>query len=330
MNQTRKLRWLIAHEPVNLFLRTANAFSDKIAELTNGQFEVEIKTSSDSEFKGVFKDTVFKDKIDPIGLMETGNVEMSQMHISEIAKNHYSPDFYALDLPFLFRDHDHAAKVLEGQIGQNLLQGLSKNSSALGLAFTYSGGFRCVVSETKLNTIEDFKGIKFATTFNPVSVDTAESIGAIPECFALRDFCERVKAEGSTAEALETTIPRYLAQFKDTNKKYMLNTKHSLFLTAVVISNDFWNSLDTETQQQFREAVLYASRLERQWSVEESESFANGGTHIDLGVGYKELGVEYCELDESETEQFKKLTAPLFDKYKDFFEPGLIDGIIRS
>jgi TRAP-type C4-dicarboxylate transport system substrate-binding protein len=325
MNQPRKIRWLIAHEPVNLFLKTANAFSDKIAELTHGQFEVEIKTSSGSEFFGVFGD-----KIDPIGLMQKGDLEMSQMHVSEIARHHSSPDFFALDLPFLFRDHDHAAKVLDGEIGQNLLQGLSKKTSAMGLAFTYSGGFRCVVSETKLSTIEDFKGIKFATTFNPVSVDTVESIGAVPECFSLRDFAERVKAEGSTAEALETTIPRYLAQFKGTNKKYMLNTKHSLFLTTIVISNDFWNSLDAETQQQFREAVLHVSKLERQWSVEESESFANGGTHIDLGVGYKELGVEYSELDVAEITEFKKLTAPLFDKYKDFFEPGLIDGIIRS
>jgi TRAP-type C4-dicarboxylate transport system substrate-binding protein len=230
----------------------------------------------------------------------------------------------------LFDDHEHVKRVVEGPVGQKLCAELGRKSGITGLAFTYSGGFRCVVSETKLRTIEDFKGIKFATTLSPVSVDTVESIGAVPECFTLRDFAERVKAEGSTAEALETTIPRYLSQFKDTNKKYMLNTKHSLFLTTIIVSNEFWDSLDSKTQQQFREAVLYVSRLERQWSIDEAESFANGGTHIDLGVGYKELGVEYCELDESETEQFKKLTAPLFDKYKNFFEPDLIDGIIRS
>jgi TRAP-type C4-dicarboxylate transport system substrate-binding protein len=303
MTQKQTIRWLIAHEPVNLFLRTANAFAEKIGELTDGKIEVDIKTAADLEF------------INPLRLMEDGLVEMSQMHITELG-NHHSPDFNALELPFLFRDHAHATTVLEGEIGKSMLTGLSSNSPATGLAFTYSGGFRCIVSESELTTIDDFKGIKFATNLNPVAIDTAEAIGAVAESYAIRDFAKRVKAEGSTAAALETTIPRYVAQFGETNKKFMLNTKHSLFLTAVVVSNKFWQSLDAETQQLFNEAVMYAARLERKWSVDEAKAFARGEKHIDLGVSYNELGVVYSEISESELDKFKQLTLPVVDKYK--------------
>jgi TRAP-type C4-dicarboxylate transport system substrate-binding protein len=317
MTQKQTIRWLIAHEPVNLFLRTATAFAEKISDLTDGKFTVDIKTSAELEF------------INPLRLMEDGALEMSQMHITELG-NHHSPDFNALELPFLFRDHDHATNVLEGKIGKDMLRGLSSTSPATGLAFTYSGGFRCIVSESEIKTIDDFKGIKFATNLNPVAVDTVEALGAVAESYAIRDFANRVKAEGSTAAALETTIPRYIAQFGETNKKFMLNTKHSLFLTAVVVSNTFWNSLDVETQALFNEAVMYAARLERKWSVDEAKSFARGDKHIDLGVSYNELGVSYSEISDTESEKFKQLTAPVVSKYKDYFSDGLVDQIIQS
>jgi TRAP-type C4-dicarboxylate transport system substrate-binding protein len=334
MNQTRKIRWLIAHEPVELFLRTANAFAEKLAELTNNEYEVEIFTASEYEakVKNDKRATVF-DKVsaqnhgrhdsDPMIAMEMGDLEMSQLHITELARWH-SPEFFALELPFLFRDHDHAARVLEGDIGRSMLTNLKDHSPAQGLAFTYSGGFRVVISEEPVASIKDLDGITFATSINPVTIDTVESVGAVPQPFHIRDFIQKSHAEGFDSSALETTIPRYLAGFKDSTKKYIINTKHSLFLTSIIISNTFWASLDTDTQAKFQEACIYASRLERKWSVEEAEEFAGESDKHDA------LGITYSELSAEDTEKFKQLVQPVYDKYTEFFAPGLVDGIIRS
>ena len=89
------------------------------------------------------------------------------------------------------------------------------------------------------------------------------------------------------------------------------------------MGNKFWDSLDADTQAKFNEACQYASRLERQWSVEEAEEFAAKGNHTDIGV-------TYSEFDQQETEKFKTLVSPLYNKYREFFYPGLIDGIIQS
>jgi TRAP-type C4-dicarboxylate transport system substrate-binding protein len=327
MSQTKKIRWLIAHEPVNLFLRTAEAFSKKIAELTNGKYEIEIFTPShyfeQAKIDG-YKDNLgnfYRDN-GPIIEMEQGNIEISQVHINELAM-WCNPNFWALELPFLFNDHDHATRVFEGPIGKGLLDSVEENSPAKGMAFTYSGGFRCVVSETPIDSIDDLKGLTYAVNTNPVAVDTVLALGGIPESFSLRDYVKKVTAEGFNANLLETTIPRYLAQFKDTSKKHLLNTKHSLFLTSIIISKAFWESLDSTDQAAFEEACLYASQLERKWSVNDSDEFAAKENHDDIGATYQELS-------EEDTAKFKELTAPLYDKYQTFFYPGLIDGIIKS
>jgi TRAP-type C4-dicarboxylate transport system substrate-binding protein len=324
MTQTRKVRWLIAHQPINLFLRTANAFKEKIAELTNGKFDVEIFTATQyaEQYGTMHRDRGGKGT-DPMSSMDDGDLEMSQLHITELGK-HHNPDFFALELPFLFRDHDHASRVLEGPIGKKMLADLVDTSPAKGLAFTYSGGFRCIVSENKINTIKELCGVTFATTANPVAVDIVESIGCIPKTFDLGDFYKIGRGqEGYEASALETTIPRYLAQFSDSNKKYMLNTKHNLFLTSIIIQTKFWESLTDDEQFAFQTASLYASRLERKWSVQEAEEFAAKADHTDIGVTYTELPAE-------ETTKFKHATKAVYNKYQNFFYPGLINGIIES
>ena len=326
MNQTRKIRWLIAHEPVELFLRTAEAFQAKIAELTNNAFELEIftPTSYTEKFGKIKTHPLGNIYIDPIVNMDEGDIEMSQLHITELARWD-SPNFYVLELPFLFRDHDHAARVLEGKIGRGLLDSLAEQSPATALAFTYSGGFRCIASDTAVGTLDDLKGTVFGTGPNPITADTVKAIGATPNIFNIRDFAKNAgRVEGFEANALETTIPRYLALYKDkTDKRYLTNTKHSLFLTSIIVSTKFWQSLDKETQVKFQEACTYAARLERKWSVEDAENFAAKADHSDIGV-------TYSELNEADTEKFRNLTKPIYEKYKDFFQVGLVDGIIKG
>ena len=74
--------------------------------------------------------------------MEAGKIEMSQMYTTWLAEK-YEQDFLAFDLPFLFKDHDHAARVFEGPIGKKMLDGYNlQGSKVQGLAFTYSGGYK--------------------------------------------------------------------------------------------------------------------------------------------------------------------------------------------
>jgi TRAP-type transport system periplasmic protein len=61
----------------------------------------------------------------------------------------------ALDLPFVFADHDHATRVFEGEVGEELLNKITETSNVRGMAFTYSGGFRNIVSNKAAKSLKD-------------------------------------------------------------------------------------------------------------------------------------------------------------------------------
>ena len=86
--------------------------------------------------------------------MEQGKIEMSQMYTTWLAEK-FDQDMLALDMPFIFKDHDHATRVLEGEVGEFLLNKITEKSNVRGMAFTYSGGFRNVISSKKVDKLSD-------------------------------------------------------------------------------------------------------------------------------------------------------------------------------
>jgi TRAP-type C4-dicarboxylate transport system substrate-binding protein len=316
MQQNKKIKWLIAHEPVELFLRTAEAFADEVRQSTDGQIDIEILTAT--EYAKNFNNGV---KENPMVYMDRGELEMSQLHISQLWKWNV-PAFMALELPFLFKDHDHATRVLEGEIGQSMLTELKEKSPARGLAFTYSGGFRIVASDKEINSLADFKNLSFYTGTNPIGIDTIEAIGGNPDPHAIEDYWKSVHTEGDNHDAVDTTVPRLLATVEKTKKRFVTDTRHSLFLTSIIVSERWWSSLDDELKAKLAKAATNAARLERKWSVEDSEKLASQDP--------AETGVQYKELSQEEMAKFEQLTAPLYDKYNSIFLPGLVDSIRRS
>lgn len=150
--KTTKIRWVIAHEPLSLFVRAAKDFQDFVnSAQTAERIEVEIMTLS--EYSQRYNDGVVVTKHDLLDLMEQGKIEMSQMYTTWLAEK-IDHDMLALEMPFIFQDHDHATRVLEGPVGEHLLEKITEKSNVRGMAFTYSGGFRAVLSSKKVNTLK--------------------------------------------------------------------------------------------------------------------------------------------------------------------------------
>ena len=200
----KTIRWVLAHEPIELFLRAAKRFKATMEQTAPGRLNYEILTLS--EYADKYKNGAKITKHDLLQLMEDGDIEMSQMYTSTLGRKHHR-DMWALDMPFLFRDHDHAKDVLEGEIGQSLLAGLNSKTNVHGLAFTYSGGFRMIPANVELHTIEDFKGEKLRCNKSPIAEETLSAVGAIPVPIELEQINEGVQ-DGIIVGG-ESTYPRF-------------------------------------------------------------------------------------------------------------------------
>jgi TRAP-type C4-dicarboxylate transport system substrate-binding protein len=222
---------------------------------------------------------------------------------------------YVLDLPFLFRDHDHATKVLEGKVGGQLLAGLEKKH-VKGLAFTYSGGYRILPANTPIASLEQFKGMKIRTSQSPVAQDTFKALGATPVPMDLDDVANATK-QGKIS-ASESTYPRFYELKQNQFSKVLNDTKHSLFLTSIVINQEFWKSLTPEQQKAVRDAAVSAARLERQQSIADAE--------VTKAQCVKD-GIQVVSLPEPEQEKFKALMQPIYKKYEKYFSGNLVAQI---
>ena len=289
MSNPRKLRWLIAHQPQELFIRTATAFKEELYNLGLTDVELEILTYPEycekyPPIHGMELMTGFDRENYEEGIkafwkaLEDSTVEMSQIQVGEIGELHN--DFDAIDLPFIFEDHDHVSRVLEGPIGRELCADLGRRSPVTGLAFTYSGGYRVIGSNDPINGIEDLQGLKIVVQ-NPLTLGTTiESMGGKAVTIRPHLWQKHDVLNKGIGDAVETTYLRF-------NGKHILKTNHSMFMTTILISNKFWNTLSEKEQEIFRTAAFEAARRERQWSVEDAEKYeaeaqSNGITIIDI------------------------------------------------
>jgi TRAP-type C4-dicarboxylate transport system substrate-binding protein len=308
MNAPKLVKWVIAHEPAHLFIRTAKAFADEIEKTTEGKLKIEILTVP--EYAEKYNDQAANNGIwNPIfDALEDNRIQMSQTVVSAFGT--VNKDFLALDLPFLFKDHDHVSSVMEGPIGRELCNSLSERSGVKGLAFTYSGGYRIIGSNTPITGLAALQGARVRVNTNPVNYITMKSLGVDAKTHAEVGYGYDAIEEGSL-DASESTYLR----FKGT---HILKTHHSMFMTTIAVSKEFWNSLDLETQELFNQAAVKAAAIERQWSIEDCEQF-----ELDCTKN----GVQIHELSDSDRELFKDMTKSVYTDVAELFSPGLIDKL---
>lgn len=310
---TKTIRWVIAHEPVDLFLKVAEHFNREVNEATGGAFEIEVLSLTD--YSNKYNHGCKITKNDLMNLIDTGAIDMSHIYTTWLAD--YNKDLHALDLPFLFRDHDHADKVLEGDIGMELLAGVAKQSNIKGLSFTYSGGYRIVPANFKADTVDAWNGRKVRTSRSPVAVETFKLLGAKPiETIALEEMNDAALA--GRIEAGESTYVRVLPLEQYKAFDYVNDTAHSLFLTSIIVNQGFFASLDSETQEIMMTAAQNAARMERKELVADIPR---------LRAEFKARGIEEIALEGVELQKFKETVEPVYDKFKYYFTPGLVNRI---
>ena len=311
--EKKHVKWVIAHEPIGLFLKVADRFAKEVNEKTNGLFEIEVLSLSDYAAK--YNNGKKITKYDLMDLINSGAIEMSHIYTTWLAD--YNKDLHALDLPFIFRDHDHADAVLEGEIGAELLAGVSKQSNIKAMAFTYSGGYRVVPANFEADTVEAWAGQTVRTSRSPVAVETFKLLGAEPkEHIALEDMNEY--ADNGEITAGESTYVRIFPLDQYKSFKVVNDTAHSLFLTSIIVNQDFFGQFSAEVQEIMSTAAFNAARTERRESVADIPNIL---------AECEEKGVKVVRMSSEEAAKFKAVTSPVYEKFADYFTPGLVKKI---
>src|SRR5699024_7594342 len=112
----------------------AEKFADKVKEESDGSIEIVVYPNS--ELGG------HNDLLDGLDL---GSVDMTMVSTAAVGADYQPINLYYL--PFLFENYEHAYKVADGEIGQEINEGLEKDSGLKTLAML-DGGFRTLTNST--------------------------------------------------------------------------------------------------------------------------------------------------------------------------------------
>ena len=225
----------------------------------------------------------------------------------------FVPEVKIVDIPFLFRDYAHARKVLDGQIGQDIL-GKFPSKGLVALAWTENGFRHMTNSVRPIVKPEDAKGLKMRTMENKVHMEGYKSFGILPTPMAWPEVFTALQQR--TVDGQENPIPVILAAKFSQVQKHLSLTGHVYSPALLLLSPKVWNSLSEGDRKVFREAALKASAAQRK-KVNDDE--ANGVAEL------RKQGMEVVEKVDGAA--FRQAVGPAYQQFAKEFGADRIAAI---
>lgn len=230
----------------------AKKFNDLLKEKSKG----EIKLS-------LFPDSTLGNAQTMIGAVRGGTIDIEMSGSPNFSG--LEPKLNVIDIPFIFKNREHAYAVLDGEIGQGLLKDLEAQGLK-GLAF-WEVGFRSFTnSKHPVKSPEDIKGLKVRTNQNPMYIQAFSLLGANPVPMPLSELYTAL--ETRAVDAQEHPIGIFWSAKLYEVQKHLSLTNHGYTPLIVVMNKAKFDSFSPELQQAILDAAKEAGNYQRQLNLE--------------------------------------------------------------
>ncbi|MDR1933536.1 MAG: sialic acid TRAP transporter substrate-binding protein SiaP [Spirochaetales bacterium] len=179
-----------------------------------------------------------------------GSIEMILVGCGEIGKR-YTP-LLIMDGPFLFSGYEHARKVLDGPIGQELWDGCLKATGLRHLRANYYGS-RNVTTKKAINSPDDLRGMKIRAPEQPMNVAIVRAMGAQPTPMALSEVY--LALQQNVVDGQENPIPTIHSQKFYEVQTHISLTKHMTQFPTLFIRDALYQDFTPELKKALDDAV---------------------------------------------------------------------------
>lgn len=177
-------------------------------------------------------------------MVEMGSLDA--MMLPQGQEANYAPKLNILGMPFLFSSYDDVYKVLDSEIGDELIADLASHNM-IQLAYWENGLRQTTNSVRPINTPEDLKGLKIRTPEDKVTMAIFEALGASPAPLAFSELY--LALQQNTFDGQENPVSNIHANNFQDVQKYLAMTNHKYECKNMVFSLTTWNKLPTDLQQ---------------------------------------------------------------------------------
>ncbi|WP_434682123.1 TRAP transporter substrate-binding protein (plasmid) [Pseudomonas sp. R1-18] len=271
-----------------------------VAEENLGK-KLEEQSKGEISFK-MFAGGVLGSEKEVVEQVQSGAVQMTRVSLGIVGP--VVPDVNVFNLPFIFRDHAHMRKIIDGEIGQEILDKItSSNFNMVALAWM-DGGTRNLYTKKPVRQISDLKGMKIRVQGNPLFIDTINAMGGNGIAMATGEIFSALQT--GVIDGAENNPPTMLEHNHYQNAKFYTLTEHLILPEPVVMAKTTWEKLTPEQQALVKKLAVEAQAEERVlWDKKSADSEAK------LKAG----GVEFIPLTAEQKKAFYDATAPVRAKY---------------
>ena len=230
----------------------AEHFANRVRELTNGQLEVQVFPSSQLGGEREMAEAI------QFGTLESATI------MAAVA-GRFVREFDIFNLPFLFRDFQHAYKVLDGSFGEELNQAsIKKGFRLLGV---YVGGSRSVYARKPISDLASLKGMKIRTIESPVVVATWKALGTIPTPTPMPEVYTAIQQ--GMVDGGEGNVISYNNMKFDEVAPYLSHIKYLITIEPLFIGEKFLQSQPPDVQKAILQAGRESVAVERKANEEQ-------------------------------------------------------------
>jgi tripartite ATP-independent transporter DctP family solute receptor len=214
------------------------------------------------------------------------------------------PELNVFNLPYLFRDAAHMEKVIDGPIGEEMLQKLSDHATAglIGLAFMNAGTRNVYNSQRPIHTMADLSGLKIRTMGNPMFVDMMNAMGGNGVAMGYDQLINALQT--GVVDGAENNYPSYATGQHYRYAKFYSQTEHLMIPEILVFSKKIWETLSEEDRALVKKLGKEAQQKQRAlWYAMEEKALAD----------MKANGVEVVAI--TDKTPFQEAVKPVREKY---------------
>lgn len=213
-------------------------------------------------------------------------------------------DLNVFNLPFLFRNTAHMQQVIDGPIGQELLDKVSNNPNAglIGLCWMDAGARSLYDTKKPIHVIGDLKGMKFRVMGNPMFVDMMNALGGNGVAMGYDQVFNALQT--GVVDGAENNPPSFVFANHYQAAKYYTLTEHLIVPEILVMSKKAWDALSKDDQALVKKLAREAQMDERKlWQGYEQQAMAKA----------KAAGVTIIEVKDKKP--YQDAVKPVWDKY---------------
>jgi tripartite ATP-independent transporter DctP family solute receptor len=234
-----------------------------------------------------------------VELLQIGSVDITKVSASVL--ENFAPSYSVLSIPYIFRNEQHRFNVLEGEIGQEILND-GRDFWFHGLCFYDAGSRSFYTKDRPVKTPKDLDGLKIRVMESQTAMDMVRALGGSPTPISFGELYTALQQ--GVVDGAENNPPSfYTSRHYEVSKFYTID-EHTSVPDVLIISTHIWDKLSEEEKAWVQLAATESAEYQKKlWRVASEEALKK----------VMDAGVEVIYPDKSD---FQYLVQDMYDEYR--------------